>query len=52
MPRTGSWGTIRWAASEANQNEIRRGALRSLEARAAFWSALAEQLFPQDVSQR
>jgi len=43
---------IRWATSEADRNEIRRGALRSLEARAAFWSALAEQLFPQDVSQR
>ncbi len=41
---------IRWATSEANRNEIRRGALRSLEARAAFWSALVEQLFPQDVS--
>jgi pyrroloquinoline-quinone synthase len=37
---------IRWATSEANRNEIRRGALRSLEARAAFWSTLAEQLFP------
>ena len=37
---------IRWATSEANRNEIRRGALRSLEARAAFWGTLAEQLFP------
>ena len=35
----------RWAGSEANCDEIRRGALRSLEARAVFWSALAEQLF-------
>ncbi len=36
---------IRWAGSEANREEIRRGALRSLEARAVFWGALAEQLF-------
>jgi pyrroloquinoline-quinone synthase len=43
---------IRWAGTEANRDEIRRGALRSLEARAAFWTALAEQLFPQDVNQR
>ncbi len=35
----------RWAGSEAHRDEIRRGALRSLEARAVFWSALAEQLF-------
>jgi len=37
---------IRSAGSQANRDEIRRGALRSLEARAVFWSALAEQLFP------
>jgi pyrroloquinoline-quinone synthase len=42
---------VRWAGSEASRDEIRRGALRSLEARAAFWSTLAEQLFPQDVNQ-
>lgn len=35
-----------WATSDAHRDEIRRGALRSLEARAAFWSALAEQLWP------
>ncbi len=37
---------LRWAMSEENQENIRRGARRSLEARAAFWSALEEQLFP------
>ena len=38
---------VRWTKSEADRDEIRRGALRSLEARAAFWGALAEQLFPE-----
>lgn len=38
-------GLLRWAGSEANREEIRRGALRSLEARAAFWGALGEQVF-------
>ena len=37
---------LRWATTEENQEDIRRGARRSLEARAAFWSALGEQLFP------
>jgi pyrroloquinoline-quinone synthase len=37
---------LRWATTDANQEELRRGARRSLDARAAFWSALAEQLFP------
>ncbi len=37
---------LRWATTEENQENIRRGARRSLEARAAFWSALGEQLFP------
>ena len=37
---------LRWATNEVNQEDIRRGARRSLEARAAFWSALEEQLFP------
>ncbi len=37
---------LRWATTEENQDNIRRGARRSLEARAAFWSALGEQLFP------
>ena len=36
---------LRWATTEENQAEIRQGARRSLEARAAFWSALGEQLF-------
>ena len=38
---------LRWATTDANQEELRRGARRSLDARAAFWSALAEQLFPE-----
>ena len=37
---------LRWATTEENEDTIRRGARRSLEARAAFWSALEEQLFP------
>ena len=37
---------LRWATTEESQDNIRRGARRSLEARAAFWSALGEQLFP------
>ncbi len=37
-------GLLRWATSEENQEDIGRGARRSLEARAAFWSALEEQL--------
>ncbi len=40
---------LRWATTDENQDTIRRGARRSLEARAAFWSAVGEQLFP-DVS--
>jgi pyrroloquinoline quinone (PQQ) biosynthesis protein C len=43
---------IRWTGSEAHRDEIRRGALRSLEARAAFWSSLAEQLFPDPGRER
>jgi len=43
---------IRWATSEVHRNEIRRGALRSLEARATFWSTLAEQLFADAGSER
>lgn len=39
-------GLMRWATSAANQEEILRGARRSLDARAVFWSALEEQLFP------
>ncbi len=39
-------GLIRSAPSAANQEDILRGARRSLDARAAFWSALGEQLFP------
>ena len=38
---------LRWATTDAYQEELRRGARRSLDARAAFWSALAEQLFPE-----
>ena len=38
---------LRWATTDANPEELRRGARRSLDARAAFWSALAEQLFPE-----
>jgi pyrroloquinoline quinone (PQQ) biosynthesis protein C len=38
---------LRWATTDADQDELRRGARRSLDARAAFWSALAEQLFPE-----
>jgi pyrroloquinoline-quinone synthase len=38
---------LRWATTDAQQDELRRGARRSLDARAAFWSALAEQLFPE-----
>jgi len=41
---------LRWATTAANQDEIRRGARRSLEARTAFWGALGEQLFPELVS--
>jgi hypothetical protein len=40
---------LRWATTDQHQEEIRRGAHRSLDARAAFWSALAEQLF-EDLS--
>ena len=35
----------RWATRDETQEEIRRGAHTSLEARAAFWSALETQLF-------
>jgi pyrroloquinoline-quinone synthase len=38
---------LRWATTDAYQEELRRGARCSLDARAAFWSALAEQLFPE-----
>jgi len=41
---------LRWAATKENQDTIRRGAQRSLEARAAFWSALEEELFPNPSS--
>jgi hypothetical protein len=37
----------RWATTDADQDELRRGARRSLDARAAFWNGLAEQLFPE-----
>lgn len=39
-------GLTRWARDPTNQEDILRGARRSLETRAAFWSALEEQLFP------
>ncbi|MGH7325199.1 MAG: TenA family transcriptional regulator [Candidatus Rokuibacteriota bacterium] len=38
-------GLLRWATTEQHRQEIRTGMCRSLDARAAFWSALAEQLF-------
>jgi hypothetical protein len=38
---------LRWPTTDASQEELRRGACRSLDARAAFWSALAEPLFPE-----
>ena len=41
---------LRWATTAANQEEIRRGARRSLGARTAFWGALGEQPFPELVS--
>ena len=41
---------LRWAATKENQDTIRRGAQRSLETRAAFWSALEEELFPNPSS--
>lgn len=37
----------RWAIQEEHREEIRRGARCSLDARAAFWGALGEQLFPE-----
>ena len=37
---------LRWATTDADQEDLRRGARRSLDARAAFWNALAEELFP------
>jgi len=40
-------GLLPWATTDANREEIRRGARRSLDARAAFWDALAEQIFPE-----
>ena len=40
---------LRWATTDQHQEEIRRGAERSLDARAAFWSTLSEQLF-EDLS--
>lgn len=42
-------GLRQWATTDQHQEEIRRGAQRSLDARAAFWSALSEQLF-EDLS--
>lgn len=42
---------LQWATTEAAQAEIRQGALASLSARAAFWSSLAGQLFPQLAEQ-
>ncbi len=41
---------LRWATTAENQGDVRRGAGRSLEARAALWGALGEQLFPDPVS--
>jgi len=38
---------LRWAATGEAQVEIRTGALCSLAARGAFWSALAAHLFPE-----
>jgi pyrroloquinoline-quinone synthase len=38
---------LRWATTDANQEDLQRGARRSLDARAAFWNALAEQRFPK-----
>ena len=38
---------LRWATTDADQEELRRGVRRSLAARAAFWNGLAEQLFPE-----
>lgn len=35
---------LRWAASDEHQREIWRGVQRSLEARAAFWTALQDEL--------
>ncbi len=37
---------LRWATTAELREDMRRGARRSLEARAVFWSALGEQLFP------
>jgi len=45
-------GLLRWATTEENQDDIHQGARRSLDARAAFWSALAEQLFPDLSSEQ
>jgi pyrroloquinoline-quinone synthase len=36
----------RWSTAEDDREQIRRGAEESLAARAAFWSALLEELFP------
>ncbi len=44
--RTLEAALLRWATTDAYQEELRRGARRSLDTRAAFWSALADQLFP------
>jgi len=38
---------LRWATTEEAQAEISQGARASLSARAAFWSGLAEHLFPE-----
>lgn len=42
---------LRWAVTPQAQVEIGLGALGSLSARAAFWSGLAEQLFPELADQ-
>jgi len=38
---------LRWATTDAQQDELRRGARRSLDAVAAFWTGRAEQVFPE-----
>ncbi len=43
--------TLRWAVTPEAQAEIREGALCSLGARAAFWSALAAELFSDSADE-
>jgi len=38
-------GLLRWSVDAQHRDELRRGARRSLDARAALWDALAEALF-------